>query len=127
VRLNDLTVRLEDGIVAGVSEVSINGHPTNRLPGTLNVALHHIEGESIVLALDMEGIAVSTGSACTTDSAEPSHVLSAMGVPANIAQGSVRFGLGRSTTRADVERVLAVLPGVIERLRSISPLYHRKG
>ncbi|MFH1689415.1 MAG: cysteine desulfurase family protein [Candidatus Eisenbacteria bacterium] len=127
VRLNDLTTRLEDGIVGAVPEVSVNGHPTNRLPGTLNVAIRYVEGESIVLALDMEGIAVSTGSACTTDSAEPSHVLSAMGVPANVAQGSVRFGLGRSTTRADVARVLAVLPGVIERLRSISPLYHRKG
>jgi cysteine desulfurase len=127
VRLNDLTARLEKGIVGGIPEVSINGHPTDRLPGTLNAAIHYVEGESIVLALDMEGIAVSTGSACTTDSAEPSHVLSAMGVPANVAQGSVRFGLGRSTTRADVDRVLAVLPGVVERLRSISPLYHRKG
>jgi cysteine desulfurase len=107
--------------------VSINGHPTERLPGTLNVSLHYVEGESVVLALDMEGIAVSTGSACTTDSAEPSHVLSAMGVPANVAQGSVRFGLGRSTTQADIDRVLEVLPGAVERLRAISPLHHRKG
>ena len=126
-RLTDLTTRLEEGILGSIDEVTINGHPTERLPGTLNVAIHYVEGESMVLALDMEGIAVSTGSACTTDSAEPSHVLSAMGVPANVAQGSVRFGLGRSTTRADVDRVLAVLPGAVERLRSISPLYHRKG
>jgi cysteine desulfurase len=75
----------------------------------------------------MEGFAVSTGSACTTDSAEPSHVLSAMGVPPNTAQGSVRFGLGRSTTSEDVDRLLEVLPGIVERLRAISPLYHRKG
>jgi cysteine desulfurase len=75
----------------------------------------------------MEGIAVSTGSACTTDSAEPSHVLSAMGVPSNVAQGSVRFGLGRSTTGGDVDRVLDVFPGIVDRLRAISPLYHRKG
>ena len=127
VRLNALTARLEKGILESIPEVSINGHPTERLPGTLNVSLHYVEGESVVLALDMEGIAVSTGSACTTDSAEPSHVLSAMGVPANVAQGSVRFGLGRSTTQADVDRVLEVLPGAVERLRAISPLHHRKG
>jgi len=127
VRLNGLTARLEKGILKSIPEVSINGHPTERLPGTLNVSLHYVEGESVVLALDMEGIAVSTGSACTTDSAEPSHVLSAMGVPANVAQGSVRFGLGRSTTEADVDRVLEVLPGVVGRLRAISPLHHRKG
>ncbi|MCK4681054.1 cysteine desulfurase NifS [bacterium] len=127
VRLSGLTARLENGILQSIPEVSINGHPTERLPGTLNVSLHYVEGESVVLALDMEGIAVSTGSACTTDSAEPSHVLSAMGVPANVAQGSVRFGLGRSTTQADVDRVLDVLPGVVERLRAISPLHHRKG
>lgn len=127
VRLKRLTARLERGILESISEVSINGHPTERLPGTLNVSLHYVEGESVVLALDMEGIAVSTGSACTTNSGEPSHVLSAMGVPANVAQGSVRFGLGRSTTEADVDRVLDVLPGAVERLRSISPLHHRKG
>ncbi len=127
VRLSDLTSRLEKGILESIPDVSINGHATERLPGTLNVSLHYVEGESVVLALDMEGIAVSTGSACTTDSAEPSHVLSAMGVPPNIAQGSVRFGLGRSTTQADVDRVLDVLPGAVERLRTISPLHHRKG
>jgi len=127
VRLNSLTAHLERGLVERIPETSINGHPTDRLPGTLNVSLHYVEGESVVLALDMEGIAVSTGSACTTDSAEPSHVLSAMGVPASTAQGSIRFGLGRSTTLADVDRVLDVLPGIVERLRAISPLYHRKG
>lgn len=127
VRLQILTAHLERGIAERIPETSVNGHPTDRLPGTLNVSLHYVEGESVVLALDMEGIAVSTGSACTTDSAEPSHVLSAMGVSANAAQGSVRFGLGRSTTRADVDRVLDVLPGIVGRLRAISPLYHRKG
>jgi len=127
VRLNGLTTRLEKGILESIPDVSINGHQTERLPGTLNVSLHYVEGESVVLALDMEGIAVSTGSACTTDSAEPSHVLSAMGVSPNVAQGSVRFGLGRSTTQADVDRVLDVLPGAVERLRAISPLHHRKG
>ena len=126
-RLTNLTRKLEKGILERVPEVTINGHPTERLPGTLNVAVHYVEGESVVLAMDMEGIAVSTGSACTTDSAEPSHVLSAMGVASNIAQGSVRFGLGRSTTDDDVDRVLDVFPGIVDRLRAISPLYHRKG
>ena len=126
-RLTNLTRKLEKGILERVPEVTINGHPTERLPGTLNVAGHYVGGERVALAMDMEGIAVSTGSACTTDSAEPSHVLSAMGVASNIAQGSVRFGLGRSTTDDDVDRVLDVFPGIVDRLRAISPLYHRKG
>lgn len=125
-RLVALTRMLGEGIAERIPDVSFNGHPDQTLPGTLNVALHYVEGESVVLALDMEGIAVSTGSACTTDSAEPSHVLSAMGVPVNVAQGSVRFGLGRSTTRSDIERVLEVLPGIVERLRSMSPLYKQR-
>jgi cysteine desulfurase len=125
-RLAALTARLEQGILDRIPEVCVNGHPTDRLPGTLNVAFRYVEGESVVLALDMEDVAVSTGSACTTDSAEPSHVLSAMGVPANVAQGSVRFGLGHSTTEAEVDRVIEILSGVIQRLRAMSPLYHRK-
>jgi cysteine desulfurase len=124
-RLSALTDALERGIRERISDVSVNGHPIRRLPGTLNVALHYVEGESVVLALDMEGIAASTGSACTTDSAEPSHVLSAMGIPPNTAQGSVRFGLGRSTTDSDVQTLLDVLPGIVERLRSMSPLYKK--
>jgi cysteine desulfurase len=126
-RLGALTSRLEAGILATIPEVSVNGHRELRIPGTTNIAFHFVEGESIVLALDMEGIAVSTGSACTTGSAEPSHVLSAMGVPPADAQGSVRFGLGRENTIEDVEHVLAVLPGIIGRLRGMSPLYRRSG
>jgi len=126
-RLGTLTSRLEQGVLETIPDVSVNGHPELRIPGTTNMAFHYVEGESIVLALDMEGISVSTGSACTTGSAEPSHVLSAMGVPPADAQGSVRFGLGRENTIEDVERVLTVLPGVIERLRRMSPLYRRVG
>lgn len=126
-RLRGLTARLEDEIVAAIPEVSVNGHPELRIPGTTNIAFHYVEGESIVLALDMEGIAVSTGSACTTGLAEPSHVLSAMGVAPEIAQGSIRFGLGRENTSEDVDRVLAVLPAIIERLRAMSPLYRGRG
>jgi cysteine desulfurase len=126
-RLDALTRRLEDGILGRVPDVSINGDRERRIPGTTNVAFHAVEGESVVLALDMEGIAASTGSACTTDNAEPSHVLSAMGVSSNVAQGSVRFGLGRHNTEAEVDRVVEVLPGIVERLRAMSPLYRPAG
>jgi cysteine desulfurase len=125
-RLSKLTQRLVSGVVDGIPDVSLNGDPASGIPGTANIAFHYVEGESVVLALDMEGFAVSTGSACTTDSADPSHVLSAMGVAPNVAQGSVRFGLGRSNTEEDVERLLSVLPGIVERLRAMSPLTPRK-
>jgi cysteine desulfurase len=124
-RLASLTRRLEDGVLDRIPDVAVHAREAARIPGTTNVAFHYVEGESVVLALDMEGIAASTGSACTTDDAEPSHVLSAMGVPSNVAQGSVRFGLGRHNTEAEVDRVLDVLPGIVERLRSMSPLYRR--
>ncbi|MFH0778897.1 MAG: cysteine desulfurase NifS [Candidatus Eisenbacteria bacterium] len=117
-----LRTRLEQGIVARVANVRVNAHPTRRLPSTVNVCFEGVEGESIVLSLDMQGIAVSSGSACTSGSIEPSHVLLAMGIPPDVAQGSVRFSLGLANTDADVDRVLDVLPGVIERLRAMSPL-----
>lgn len=122
-RLSRLTARLEQGITGRIPDVSVNGSADRRLPGTLNVSFHFVEGESVVLELDLAGIAVSTGSACTTESTEPSHVLTAMGVEPNCAQGSVRFSLGRYNTDADVDRVLDVLPGVVGRLRAISPLH----
>ncbi|MFH1502920.1 MAG: cysteine desulfurase family protein [Candidatus Eisenbacteria bacterium] len=124
-RLTALTERLERGVEERIPEVTIHSRGTVRIAGTSNIAFHYVEGESIVLALDMEGMAVSTGSACTTDSAEPSHVLSAMGVAPNVAQGSVRFGLGRHTSEAQIDRLLSVLPGVVERLRAMSPLYRQ--
>ena len=126
-RLRSLTRRLEDGIIERIPDVSINGDREHRIPGTTNIAFRAVEGESVVLALDMEGIAASTGSACTTDDAEPSHVLSAMGVSSNVAQGSVRFGLGRHNTEDEVDRVVGVLPGIVERLRAMSPLYRPTG
>ncbi|MBD3349066.1 MAG: aminotransferase class V-fold PLP-dependent enzyme [Candidatus Eisenbacteria bacterium] len=124
-RLAALTRRLEDGIASRIPDVTIHSHKAPRIPGTTNVAFHFVEGESIVLALDMEGVAVSTGSACTTDTAEPSHVLAAMDVPPNTAQGSVRFGLGRHTTEEEIDRVLELLPGIVDRLRRMSPLYRK--
>ncbi len=126
-RLESLTARLESAIVERVPEVAVHSSSAERIPGTSNIAFRYVEGESIVLALDLEDIEVSTGSACTTDSAEPSHVLAAMGVPPNEAQGSIRFGLGRCTTDSDVDRVAEVLPAIVERLRAMSPLYRSGG
>ena len=120
-RLESMTGRLTAGILGRIDGVIINGDEHHRIPGTANLSFPGIEGESIVLGLDMEGVAVSTGSACTTDEVGPSHVLGAMGVAPNIAQGSVRFGLGRGTVDGDVDHVLAVLPGIVERLRAMSP------
>jgi len=120
-RLATLRERLWEGIAANVEGVRRNGHPTQALPGTLNVCFEYIEGESIILSLDMKGVAVSSSSACTSDSLEPSHVLLAMGVPPAIAQGSIRFSLGRDNTAEQVDYVLAELPPIIERLRAMSP------
>ena len=93
-----------------------------RLPGNVSVVVAFVEGESILLALDLAGIAASSGSACTTGSVEPSHVLVAMGVPPELARGSLRISLGRESSEADVERLLEVLPGVVERMRALSPV-----
>jgi cysteine desulfurase len=128
-RLATLRDRLWEGIVANVEGVRRNGpppallgaSPTQALPGTLNVCFEYIEGESIILSLDMKGVAASSGSACTSDSLEPSHVLLAMGVEPAIAQGSVRFSLGRDNTAEQVDHVLAELIPIIERLRAMSP------
>ncbi len=119
-RLRD---KLEKGIMERIEHVKLNGHPTKRLPTTLNVSFMYIEGESILLNLDMKGVAASSGSACTSGSLEPSHVLMAMGVPPEIAHGSVRFSLGRDNTDEDIDYVLEILPPIVERLRSMSPLY----
>jgi len=126
-RLAGLTGRLQRGIAERVAEVTVNVSAERRLPGTLNVSFHFVEGESVVLELDLAGIAASTGSACTTESAAPSHVLSAMGVEPNRAQGSVRFSLGRFNSDEDVDRLLDALPPIVDRLRSISPFWRGRG
>jgi cysteine desulfurase len=102
--------------------IHLNGHPTQRLPNNLNVSIEFVEGESMLLNLDLEGIAASTGSACSSSSLEPSYVLLAMGFPQQLAHGSLRFSLGRETTEEDIDRVLEVLPGIIARLRAMSPM-----
>jgi len=117
--------RLIDGILERISEVKLNGHRTRRLPNNCNVSIKYIEGESMLLNLDMVGIAASSGSACTSGSLEPSHVLLAMGVPHEIAHGSLRMTLGRQNTDEDVDYVMQVLPSIAKKLREMSPLYSR--
>ena len=114
-----------DAVLQKIPDVSLNGPRTNRVPPTVNLSFKGVEGESVVLALDLEHIAVSSGSACTSGATEPSRVLTAMGIPAELAQGSIRFSLGRSTTREQLDYVLKKLPPVIERLRAMSPTYHQ--
>ncbi len=120
-RLRD---KLIDGLLA-VPHVTLNGHREKRLPGNVNISVKYVEGESLILSLDLRGIAVSSGSACTSGSLEPSHVLIAMGLDHLQAHGSLRLTLGRDTTDEDIDYVLEVFPEVVERLRSMSPLYNR--
>jgi len=119
-------IKLREKIIKWVTEniedSYLNGHPTQRLPNNVNIGFRYIEGESIVLDLDMEGIATSTGSACSSKSLEPSHVLTAIGLKPEEAHGSLRVSLGRFTTEEDIDHFLEKLPGVIERLRKMSPL-----
>jgi len=113
---------LYDGLRDHLDGVYLNGHPTDRLPGFLNLSFDKVEGESMLLSLDMQGIALSSGSACTSGSLEASHVLTAMGCDPVLAHGTLRFTLGRENTEEDVEYVLRVLPPIIEKLRSVSML-----
>lgn len=115
-----LREKLRDGLVSRIPDVVVNGHPTDCLPGTLNVSFSGAEGESILLMLDFEGIAVSTGSACATGSLEPSYVLLASGLDVELAHGSIRFSLGRYNDESDVDYVIDKLPPIIQRLREIS-------
>ncbi|OPX63430.1 MAG: putative cysteine desulfurase 2 [Methanoregula sp. PtaB.Bin085] len=119
--------RLLTGILEKIPYARLNGHPEKRLPGNLNVSFEFIEGESMLLWLDDEGICASTGSACTSGSLEPSHVLLAIGLPHEIAHGSLRLTLGDANTEADVDFVLEVLPKVVQKLRDMSPLYRKSG
>jgi cysteine desulfurase len=118
-----LRERLLTGLLGSIPHSYLNGHPTQRLPNNANVAFDYVEGESVLLLLDQHGIAASSGSACTSGSLEASHVLLALGMPAERAIGSVRFTIGASTTAADIDYVLDVLPPLIERLRSVSLAY----
>lgn len=120
-RLTGLRDRLWEGLKRRVPEVRLNGHPTERVPGTCNVCFRHVESESIVLGLDLKGIGVSAGSACTSGNVEPSYVLVAMGVPLDWAMGAVRHSLGRSTTAEDIDYVVDCTEPLVAKLRSAMP------
>jgi len=126
-RLLLLKQRLQSGIQEKIADVSINGHPTDSLVSTLNVSFAGVEGEAILLYLDLEGIAVSTGSACASGSLDPSHVLLATGIDAELAHGSIRFSMGRETTAQEVEYLLEVLPRTIAQIRNMSTAYIKGG
>ncbi len=113
--------RLEKMLLASIPNSRLNGDPDSRLPNTTSIAFKYVEGEAVLLLLDQHGICASSGSACTSGSLEPSHVLRAMGVPFTFAHGSIRFSLSRFNTEADVDKVLEAMPGVIGRLREMSP------
>lgn len=123
-RLLGLKKLMKDGFSAGIPDIEFVGHQEDSLPGTLNVSFAGAEGEAILLYLDLEGIAVSTGSACASGSLNPSHVLLAMGLEAERAHGSIRISMGRETTREDVEYVVNKMESVIDKIRSMSTVYH---
>ncbi len=125
-RVSRLRDKLMAGIEARIPEVRLNGHRTQRLPNNVNYSIRYIEGESILLMLDMAGIAASSGSACTSGSLDPSHVLLAIGLNHETAHGSVRMSLSDMTTDEEIDYVLEKLPGIVEKLRAMSPLYHAK-
>lgn len=122
-RESNLRDRLEKMIRENINHCQLNGHPTQRLPNTLNISFEFIEGESLILNLDLKGIAASSGSACTSGSLEPSHVLMAMGVAPEIAQGSIRFSLGRDNQKEDIDYTVENLVEIVTRLREMSPLF----
>jgi len=121
-RLTALRDEFIVGLKTRVPKIRLNGHPTERLPNNVNVSILDIEGEALTLYLDAKGIEASTGSACTSTSLDPSHVILATGLPYEAAHGSIRFTLGRSTTKADLDYVLEVLPSLVEKLRAMSPV-----
>jgi len=122
-RLRDKLIK---GLLERIPQVRLNGHPTQRLPNNVNISVASVEGESLAVSLDLEGIAVSTGSACSSEAMEPSHVLTAMGVPVELARGSLRFSLGKKNTDEEIDRVLEAFPRIVSRLRAVSPLWTGK-
>ena len=121
-RLAGLRNKLIEGLIERIDHIHLNGHPIRRLPNNVNVSVDFVEGESMLLNLDLEGICASTGSACSSASLEPSHVLLALGLSPEQAHGSLRFTLGRGNSEEDIARVLDILPGIIAKLRAMSPL-----
>jgi cysteine desulfurase len=124
--VRDLRDRLEAGLLEAIPDTQANGDPARRLPNTTNISFKYIEGEGILLLLDRVGVAASSGSACTSGSLEPSHVLRAMGLPFTLTHGSIRFSLSRYNTRDEVDYVIKALPPIIERLRMITPFNEQR-
>ncbi len=122
-KITELRKKLIEDLTAAIPHSFLNGHPENRLPGNANISFEYIEGESMLLFLNMQGVATSSGSACTSRALKASHVLTAMGIPPEIAQGSMLFSLGIYNSEEDVKKVCEVLPPIVERLRQMSPLY----
>ena len=120
IRLRDKLIR---GILENIPYSRLNGHPSDRLPGNCNISFSYIEGESLLLLLDSLGIAASSGSACTSGSLDPSHVLMAIGLPHETAHGSLRMTLDRENTEEEVDFILEKLPAIVQKLRDMSPLY----
>jgi len=126
-RMSGLRDRLEEGILRSVPLVTVNGDPKRRLPTTTSIAFDYIEGEGFVIAMDLRGIACSTGAACSSGSLEPSHVLAAIGKTPEQARSSIRFSLGRFNTAEDIDQALEIVPAVAEQLRAVSPHYKGQG
>ncbi|RMF89033.1 MAG: cysteine desulfurase NifS [Nitrospinota bacterium] len=125
-RLARLRDRLQEGICTTIPGVSLNGHPTQRLPTTVNLSFHGVEGEALLIHLDLQGVAVSTGSACSSGRLEPSHVLEAMGLTPEESKSAIRFSLGRGNTEEEITSVLDLLPPIVEQLRLTSLLWEEK-
>jgi cysteine desulfurase len=118
--------RLEASILKNIDDAGLNGENAPRVPNTTNIHIDHIEGEALIIALDLKGLAVSTGAACSSGAIEPSHVLTAMGLPPDQARASIRFSLGKHNTEADIDFALSILPDTVARLRELSPVYNKK-
>ena len=121
--MTNLRDKIINGVNQTIDKAHLNGHPTNRLPNNVNFSFENVEGEPILIALDFSGICASSGSACSSASLEPSHVLIAIGLPANLAQSSLRITVGHDNTEKDVDYLLSVLPDLIGKLRSMPSLH----
>jgi cysteine desulfurase len=124
-RISALRDRLEQGLLAAVPHARVNGSRSQRTPNTSNVTFSYVEGEALVIALDLKGLACSTGAACSSGAVEPSHVLTAIGLPPEAARASLRFSLGHANTTEDVDLALTIIPAAVEHLRELSPLYKK--
>jgi len=125
-RVSALRDRLEQGLLARIPDSRANGGSAPRTPNTSNITFSGIEGEALVIALDLKGLACSTGAACSSGAVEPSHVLTAIGLPASEARASLRFSLGRRTTAAEVDAALELIPTAVAQLRQLSPTYKKE-